>query len=87
MSPSGVIAQLVKMAFFVAVSMAFGFDFMLCLSYAEEPVLGIDGIQPAVGAEFHPSNVVADGFHFPPPGIVGISMARSSCRTPTETRR
>src|SRR5271167_572089 len=28
-SPSGVIAQLVKMEFFVAVSMAFGFDFML----------------------------------------------------------
>src|SRR5579859_2784573 len=28
-SPSGVTAQLVKMEFFVAVSMAFGFDFML----------------------------------------------------------
>src|SRR5437867_6130457 len=29
MSPSGVIAQLVKMEFFVTVSIAFGFDFML----------------------------------------------------------
>ena len=35
-------------------------------SHAEESILGIDRIEAAIGAELHPSDIVADGFDFPP---------------------
>jgi hypothetical protein len=42
---------------------------------AEEAGLGVDGVEPAVLAEAHPGDVVADGLDLPA-GIVGWSIAR-----------
>ncbi len=50
--------------------------------HAEEPGLGIDRVQAAVGAEFHPGNVVAHGLDFPAGdgrdehGEVGLAAGR-----------
>jgi len=34
--------------------------------HAEEPGFGVDGVQPSVGADLHPRDVVADTLAFPP---------------------
>ncbi len=34
-------------------------------SHAEESVLGIDGVEAAIGAELHPGDVIADGLDLP----------------------
>ena len=43
--------------------------------HAEEPVLRVDGPEPAVRAELHPADVVTDRLDLPS-GRVGTSMAR-----------
>lgn len=37
----------------------------MCGRNAEEASFRVDGVQTAVRAEFHPSNIVADGLHLP----------------------
>ena len=65
-SPSGVMAQLVKMASRPSVRMAFGFEAIARAGrHAEEAGLRVDRVQAAVGADLHPGDVVADGLDLP----------------------
>src|SRR6185369_11465029 len=76
MSPSGVIAQFVKMEFLVAVSMALGFDFMLVPGATpKKPYSGLIAYRrPSVPNFIQAmSSPMVSTFH---PGIVGTSMAR-----------
>src|SRR5581483_12418302 len=75
-SPSGVIAQLVKMEFFVAVSIALGFDFMLVPGATpKNPYSGLMAYsRPSLPNFIHAmSSPMVSTFH---PGIVGTNIAR-----------
>ena len=75
-SPSGVRAQLVKMEFFVIVSIAFGFDFMLVPGATpKKPASGLIAYRrPSAPNFIHAmSSPMVSTFH---PGTVEISMAR-----------
>src|SRR5512140_2293958 len=75
-SPSGVRAQLVKMEFLVAVSMAFGFDFMLVPGATpKKPYSGLIAYSRPSAPNFIQaiSSPTVSTFH---PGMVGMSMAR-----------
>src|SRR5512140_1044450 len=75
-SPSGVMAQLVKIEFFVAVSMAFGFDFMLVPGATpKKPASGLIAYSRPSGPNFIQamSSPTVSTFQ---PGMVGMSIAR-----------
>src|SRR5262249_19960839 len=75
-SPSGVMAQFVKMEFFVTVSMAFGFDFMLVPGATpKNPASGLIAYRRPSGPNFiHAmSSPIVSTFQ---PGTVEISIAR-----------
>jgi hypothetical protein len=64
-SPSGVMAQLVKMELRRTCAWRWGSTSRSSRRHAEHAGLRIDGVEPAVGAELHPRDVVADALDLP----------------------
>ena len=82
-SPSSVLATLVKMTFFAQRAHGVGVRGVGgARGHAEEAGLGVDGVEPAVVAELHPGDVVADALDLPPGeggdhhGHVGLATGR-----------
>ena len=65
-SPSSVLAQLVKIVLASTAFMAFGLvSSPVPGATPKKPGLGVDGVEPAVVAELHPGDVVADRLDLP----------------------
>ena len=89
---SGSSATLVKIVLARQASIALGLVARLVPGATpKKPASGLTRVQPAVGSELEPGDVVADRFDLPARLAIGLGAARAwpgwSCRTPTERRR